>query len=125
MGRELCALAALLDDVQWPPWTGPRFDTAIGRLRHTIDKQLDLHEDALPTMARRLGLDLEVLEAMAGEAENVQRWVTVLAGPECLRWGGAEVLAALLGVHLFPDELAYLGMLARAIGPAERAAAAS
>lgn len=120
---ELRTLGRLLAGAQWPPWTDPRFEEAVAQLRRTLDEQVERNEDELPVVAGRLGLEFEALERMAASAPDVQRWVTILAGSTFGGYGSPAVIAELLIVNLFPDELAYIGLLARAMGPAERAAA--
>ena len=120
---ELRTLVARLSDAPWPPWTDARVDEAISRLRLTIDQQLERLDGELPEVAARLGLDFATLERVAADPARVQRWVTILTG-RATEAEDSNVAALLLGTYLFADELAYIGMLARAIGPHERATAA-
>ena len=115
-------IGALVVDAAGPVWADPRFDVAMSGLRSTIDEQIELHQDDFPSIAGRLGLDFEVLEQMASDVAQVQRWVTILAGSTDEAGWDPAVVAVLLSTYLFVDELAYIGMRARAIGPGERAA---
>ena len=123
VGDELRALAVLLAEADWPPWNDPRLEEAVWRLRHTIDEHLDLYEDSMPVIASRLGLDFDGLQAKAADGDQVARWVSVLVGSACEGEVSLDVMAEFLSVHLYADELAYLGLLSRPIGPAQRAAA--
>lgn len=120
---EIQAIGALVQRVAWPPWVDPRLSDLICRLRQTIDAQLERDGDELARMATRLGLDFEDLETMAADMEHVQRWVVLLAGSAGPQVRHAEIVAELLMVNLFPDELAYIGLLSRPIGSAERTVA--
>lgn len=122
---ELRALAEIVSEAPWPPWSEPGFEDAMACLRLTIDQQLEGSEDARPAIAARLGLDFESLERLAADPARVQRWVTILTGSPADGRGSPRVLAELLSIYLYVDELAYIGMLARAIGPVERSTAAS
>ena len=124
IASELRALAAVVSAAPWPPWYDPRFGQGMARLRLTIDEQLERSEADLPGMAARLGLDFETLERVAADPARVRRWVTILTG-EAETPENANVMAVLLSTYLFVDELVYIGMLARAVGPSEQAVANS
>jgi hypothetical protein len=124
VGDEFHSLATILHDAAWPPWSDPRVSAAIGRIRRRIDEHLDQEVDGLDEVVDRLGLDFEELRRMAADHGQVRRWVSVLGGPS-INGNTADVIGELLIVDLFTDELAYIGMLARAIGPAERQVATS
>ena len=120
MADELHALARILPDAEWPPWADCRINAVMGQIRRRIDEQLDREGGDVDEIAARLGLDFDELRKMAAEQEHVGRWVSVLRGPSDNGGKTSVVIAELLMVFLFADELAYIGMLARAIGPAER-----
>ena len=125
IANELRALAAVVSAAPWPPWYDPQFGHGMARLRLTIDEQLERSEADIPGMAARLGLDFETLERAAADPALVRRGVTILTGSEAETPENANVMAVLLSTYLFVDQLVYIGMLARAVGPSEQAVANS
>lgn len=126
---RLRALADLVAAAAGPPWLDASFDGVMWRVRGALRDLMD--GDAGITLriaGEEAGFDDGALYPMAADDGQLRCWVADLIGPTtgqpCSRRQVAAV-AALLRVHLYNDELAFLGLVAEVLHPRRPTALAS
>jgi hypothetical protein len=115
----LRGLADLVRVAAWPPWLEPSFDGVMWRFRRALQECMESAAGAaLWGAGDAIGVDAGRLHAQAADDARVRCWVADLmacTGGDNLSLRQVTAVTALLRVHLFADELAYLGLLATVI----------